>query len=186
MVLSDAPIPADSTEALDQQNYWGINVTLVETALSHLLGEGQEVSVTLLPAVMLYTQYSTPQGSANQYCNSAVISLHYSLAQQRVCVCVEFVHQLCRSAEVPPCHAAWGTIAQQGNAVSCSTAQYGAAWRFDSTATFTPGTGAMSHLPPPLFCSAGCCDICSARTAPPQAAGCRTAQGYAQPQRGSH
>jgi hypothetical protein len=46
VVLSDAPIPPDSTEALDQQNYWGINITQVETALSHLLGEGQEVSRT--------------------------------------------------------------------------------------------------------------------------------------------
>jgi hypothetical protein len=74
VVLSDAPIPADSTEALDQQNYWGINVTLVETALSHLLGEGQEVSVARLPAIVLYTQYSTLQRSASQYCNSAVVS----------------------------------------------------------------------------------------------------------------
>jgi len=44
VVLSDAPIPPDSTEALDQQAYWGINVTHVEAALAHLLGEGQEVS----------------------------------------------------------------------------------------------------------------------------------------------
>lgn len=43
MVLSDAPIPPDSTEAVDQQAYWGINITHVEQALSHLLGEGQEV-----------------------------------------------------------------------------------------------------------------------------------------------
>jgi hypothetical protein len=44
VVLSDAPIPPDSTEAVDQQAYWGINITHIEQALSHLLGEGQEVS----------------------------------------------------------------------------------------------------------------------------------------------
>jgi hypothetical protein len=43
VVLSDAPIPPDSTEAVDQQAYWGINITHIEQALSHLLGEGQEV-----------------------------------------------------------------------------------------------------------------------------------------------
>jgi hypothetical protein len=53
VVLSDAPIPPDSTEALDQQAYWGINITQVETALSHLLGEGQEVSTPWL-GLLLY------------------------------------------------------------------------------------------------------------------------------------
>lgn len=43
-MLTDAPIPPDSNEAVDQQAYWGINVTHVEAALAHMLGEGQEVS----------------------------------------------------------------------------------------------------------------------------------------------
>ncbi|KAF8055392.1 hypothetical protein HT031_006759 [Scenedesmus sp. PABB004] len=45
VVLSDRPISPDDAMAATQENYWGINVTHVEAALAHLLGEGQEAVV---------------------------------------------------------------------------------------------------------------------------------------------
>lgn len=43
VVLTDAPLSANPAESVSQEAWWGINVTHIEAALSHLLGEGEEV-----------------------------------------------------------------------------------------------------------------------------------------------
>lgn len=45
MVLTDHPISDDDPTSMTQDDYWGVNVTHVEAALGHLLGEGQEAVV---------------------------------------------------------------------------------------------------------------------------------------------
>jgi hypothetical protein len=50
VVLTDYAVTADSAVSLTHDNYFGINATLIETALAHLIGEGQE-------AVVMTTHY---------------------------------------------------------------------------------------------------------------------------------
>lgn len=45
MVLTDYAVTAESAISQTQENYFGINVTHIENALAHLLGEGQEAVV---------------------------------------------------------------------------------------------------------------------------------------------
>jgi hypothetical protein len=44
VVLTDAPLASNPQESVSQEAWWGINVTHIEAALSHMMGEGQEVS----------------------------------------------------------------------------------------------------------------------------------------------
>eukprot|EP00879_Flechtneria_rotunda_P030256 GHRR01032864.1.p1 GENE.GHRR01032864.1~~GHRR01032864.1.p1 ORF type:complete len:252 (+),score=57.93 GHRR01032864.1:312-1067(+) len=50
VVLADHPISVEAQASQRQDDYWGINVTQIEAALAHLLGEGQE-------AVVITTQH---------------------------------------------------------------------------------------------------------------------------------